>query len=62
MKPVYSRPDLVKLALLLEEYEEILDSHTQAKVVSLSERRAILQEVQRLKKIFIDRSKKALFR
>lgn len=60
MKPILSRPDLNRLARLLEEYEEILQSHAQAKIVSLTERRRIIQERDFYKEQFIARSRKAL--
>lgn len=60
MKPIFSNPELIKLTLLLEEYEGILQAHAQAKVISLSEHRKIIEEMRQVKQKFIDMSIKAL--
>lgn len=55
-----NRPDLIKLTLLLEYYDEILINHAQAKIVILSEHRNILQERSRILSLLRDKRKKAL--
>jgi hypothetical protein len=61
MKPILDTPDLLRLTEIIEQYNEILNSHAQAKVISLAERRRIIDERTFFIANFVKLSKKAIY-
>lgn len=53
-----SHPALVKMTIYLEELEEILQNHSQAKIISLQEHIKIRLERDRIKSLIVETRKK----
>lgn len=54
-----TNPEIETLSSLLKEYDEILFNHITAKIVSLPERRRILEERYRIHSLLVEKRKKA---